>query len=159
MHVHADEDPRRYDVDLSYNTEEHYQRSRQEASHAEEARWNYAFWLQSGIASLDQLDAVGRELQTAWLNERGLNYTDAEEESNFDYCMKLADRIWDEFLEVCSSVGLRLHTSGIITQKFGRPIPIIIHDLEYYDKLTKFTLAANPPGVVDEFARWVDTLG
>lgn len=159
MYVHADEDPRRYAIELSYNTSEHYHRSIQEASDAEEARWNYAFWLQSEVAALDEMDTVGRKLQTAWLNERGLNYTDAEEESNFDRCMKLADCIWDELLAVCSSVGYRLHTSGIITQKFGRTIPIIIHDLEYYDKLTKVTLASNPPGVADEFVRWVDALG
>lgn len=38
---------------------------------------------------------------------------------------------------------------------FGAPLPILIHELEYYDAIAEQTERANPPGVADAFARWV----
>jgi hypothetical protein len=37
---------------------------------------------------------------------------------------------------------------------FGRPIPVLVHELEYYDAIAMQNLAANPPGVADDFIRW-----
>jgi hypothetical protein len=38
---------------------------------------------------------------------------------------------------------------------FGRPIPVLIHELEYYPQIARQTERANPPGLAADFARWV----
>jgi hypothetical protein len=47
-----------------------------------------------------------------------------------------------------------LHRSGEVVRLFGRPVPVLIHELEYYDQIARQNEAANPPGLVDAFARW-----
>jgi hypothetical protein len=41
---------------------------------------------------------------------------------------------------------------------FGKTIPVIVHELEYYDQIADQTLKANPPSAADEFAAWVRSL-
>ena len=48
----------------------------------------------------------------------------------------------------------RLHEEGDISRIFGKTIPVLIHELEYYDTIAKQNLAANAPGVADDFVRW-----
>ena len=47
---------------------------------------------------------------------------------------------------------------GYRTTRFLRPIPIIVHELEYYDQIASQTVEANPAGLAHEFADWVDSL-
>ena len=155
--VYADEDdPRRQVVDFNYNTTSHAKSSEDDAADADEATWNFAFWLQNEIALIGgEDDSAAAELRAAWLNERGLNYTDEDEESDFDRCMELAGQIDEEFWRMCAHVAKRLHDAGVISSKFGKPIPIIIHNVEYDDEGAEVTRVANPDGVVDEFVKWV----
>ncbi|MET8206232.1 hypothetical protein ABZT51_09325 [Streptomyces sp. NPDC005373] len=37
----------------------------------------------------------------------------------------------------------------------GRTVPVIVHELEYYEAIVLQTEAANPPGLADEFTSWV----
>jgi len=39
--------------------------------------------------------------------------------------------------------------------KFGQSVPIIVHELEYYDQIAEQTRKANPPGLTLEFEAWV----
>jgi hypothetical protein len=48
-----------------------------------------------------------------------------------------------------------LHAQGIIIQKFSREIPIIIHELEYYDKVIEWNKRANPLNLVADFEKWI----
>jgi hypothetical protein len=48
-----------------------------------------------------------------------------------------------------------LHDEGDIAALFGNTIPVIVHELEYYDQIADQTIMANPRGVADEFAAWV----
>jgi hypothetical protein len=34
-------------------------------------------------------------------------------------------------------------------------VPVLIHELEYYEQIARQTEAANPPGLADDFAAWV----
>jgi hypothetical protein len=58
------------------------------------------------------------------------------------------------FVAGAVEVVQRLHANDIV-RIFGKPIPVLIHELEYYDEIADQNLAANPPGVVPEgFVRW-----
>ena len=34
-------------------------------------------------------------------------------------------------------------------------MPVLVHELECYEAITRRTEAANPPGLADEFTAWV----
>jgi hypothetical protein len=48
----------------------------------------------------------------------------------------------------------RLHANGDLVATIGRTVPVLIHELEYYDAIADQNLRANPPGLVDEFAQY-----
>jgi hypothetical protein len=43
----------------------------------------------------------------------------------------------------------------MITQILDRPVPILVHELEYYDQIAELTRNANPPGLADAFTTWI----
>ena len=47
----------------------------------------------------------------------------------------------------------------MIERTFGRPIPVILHELEYYDAILALNREANPPGLLDGFEAWMNALG
>ncbi|MEV0492325.1 hypothetical protein [Streptomyces atratus] len=48
-----------------------------------------------------------------------------------------------------------LHTTGVIERYVGRSVPVIVHELEYYEGIARRTEAANPTGLAYEFTAWV----
>jgi hypothetical protein len=44
---------------------------------------------------------------------------------------------------------------SVISATFGRPIPVLIHDLEYPAWVADLTGNANPPGLAETFTTWV----
>lgn len=64
-----------------------------------------------------------------------------------------------ELLQEISAAAKSLHNSGFIRRKFGRSIPIIIHDLEYSWYTIEATKAANTEGEADEFLSAMKGLG
>lgn len=158
--VYADEDDsRRMILDFSYTTSAQVKASLKNAASPAEAKWSFAFWLQNQIEVVGgDDDPAAAELRDEWLDAEGFNYTDEDEESDFDRTLKLDTKVEKEFRQMCARVGRRLHESGIIASKFGRPIPIIIHNLEYDKSVMTITQRANPAGLTDEFATWVDAL-
>jgi hypothetical protein len=69
--------------------------------------------------------------------------------------MDIGDQITAAFVRECCDTVCRLHASGAVTAIYGRSIPLLVHELEYYDEIAEQNKAANPPGVCDEFALWV----
>ena len=51
-----------------------------------------------------------------------------------------------------------IHESGILTDKFGKEIPILIHELEYYEEIADQNIEANGDCLDEEFVKWC-TLG
>lgn len=161
-----DDDPRRPTITVGYNTEcqvagctpgPGQRPGRPAASDAAEARWNFAFWLQNSLAVIgsDEDDPKGAELREAWARQRGFWYSDEEEARDLDAVLEKAQRLTGEFVAIVVGVVQDLHRGGEIVRVFGRAIPLLIHELEYYDEIARQNEAANPPGVVDDFARWV----
>lgn len=90
------------------------------ASDEEEARWNYAFWLQNDDFIFGMDDT-------------------ADTNSNFAYCqacdttpIEFESEITEAFVEMLVDIVRELHESGFIQETFGREIPVLIHRLEYY---------------------------
>ena len=137
-------------VTLGYNTVEQFQKEIPNASDEQEAKWNYAFWLQN-----EELSFGAGETQSVvrqWIESAGYSYFtyeemfDAEEEPE----ESLYEGITEAFIGVLIEVVKELHESGFIKEQFGKEIPVLIHELEYYDKIAGQNLRANPAKIVEE---------
>lgn len=112
---------------LGYNTERQVQKSTSEAYNEQEARWNYAFWLQNEEMCWGQGDTA--EDVKEWITEQDL--WDSE------------DEITPKFVELLVAIVQDIHASGLLKDKFGREIPILIHELEYYEQIAQQNIEAN----------------
>lgn len=126
-----------------------------------EARWNYAFWRQNHLAEVGATgtDPVGATLRETWIRGQGLWVDEPADDDDWDEFDTRGAEITIAFVRLCTATARRLHEAGVVEEVFGRALPIVIHELEYYDEIAGQTAEANPPGVADEFARWVGSLG
>lgn len=150
------DDPRRPTLTVGYNTETQVRTCLARASDESEARWNYAFWLQNKLAIVgrEKRDPAGAELRERWIREAGLWFE--IEGSPFRAAETTKGKaITSTFVGWCVALGRELHDSGVIMSVFGRTIPIIVHELEYYEAIAVQTAAANPPGLTEDFAEFV----
>lgn len=117
-----------------------------------EATWNYAFWLQRPNSRfLTPVDSEDGKLWESLRQENGLHYEESDDFASDQY----EERIRALLTDVAVSISKKLHESGAIVEIFGKSIPVIIHELEYYDEIAAITKQGNPPGVADEFIEWV----
>lgn len=155
------DDPRRPTLTVGYNTYQQMQlctptdgkeEKWPKASDAGEAKWNFAFWLQN-----EELIVGGREYDPVsdWVKSSPYYYSDEEAEIDFDTTYLKGQRIKERFIEIITGHARKLHSDGVIRAKFGKDIPIIVHELEYYDKPVLWTKQANPDGLAIEFENWV----
>jgi hypothetical protein len=165
FYVWAEEDDtRRMVLSVSYNTNERVVECSPKAadssvtrwptaSNVAEATWNYAFWLQRPVAEVcaSNGEPDGISLRTAWLEASGLGYSNEEEEEDFERTLEIGEQICMEFWQISGRVARRLQEEGILRTKFGRSVPIIVHDLEYAEPTIEVTRFANPKGEADEF--------
>ncbi|ABF40941.1 hypothetical protein Acid345_1940 [Candidatus Koribacter versatilis Ellin345] len=127
------------------------------ASSSEEAAWNYAFWPKSRRVIFG--DSSDSDFIRRWIDEAGLSYTRADEDNDFERTIALGEQINRLFMAQVIAAVQQLHASPVLVSKIGKPVPVIIHDLEYYDAVLYQTKQANPPGLADDFCAWVNTLG
>ncbi len=149
-----EDDPRYPTLTLGYNTNEQLKSVASRYSDAEEAKWNYAFWLQNVEAVVgDKSDAPLRE---RWIRGLGLWYEDDMLDEDFDRTLQLDEVITKKFVELAVSVSRKLHATGVFEKQFSRQIPILIHEYEYYDEIARQNERANPSEIIKEFVTWVD---
>jgi hypothetical protein len=157
--IHDDDDDPRYPVlQLGYNTLTHWAECTPSASSAEEAKWNFAFWLQNELEFIGAPGTEGAQLLEEVLKARRMWYSDEEEEADFDRCMRIGSEITAYFVDVCVRTARSLHENGIIERQFAGPIPIVVHELEYYDEIALQTRSANLPGLAKEFEDWIASM-
>jgi hypothetical protein len=148
-----DDDPRLPTVTIGFNTEADVAKSTSTDEH--EARWNYAFWRQNELAIIcdSGTDSLGANLRDQWAKQEGLSYELADgEDPLFN---ERGEPLTEAFVQLLVDMVRRLHRDGDIERTFGRSIPVLIHELEYYEQIASQNLAANPPGIVpDDFVRW-----
>ncbi|MFD4478327.1 hypothetical protein ACFWPU_19790 [Streptomyces sp. NPDC058471] len=153
-----DDDPRQPTLTIGYNTETQARHSIRDASDQAEARWNYAFWIQNELTVVGDLtsDPAGATARQEWITALGLWYDEPTDPADWDSVIgPLAAQIEARFNQTCCQLARTLHTTGIIERSVGRPVPVIVHELEYYEAIARQTEAANPPGLADEFTSWV----
>lgn len=152
-----EENPCKPTVTLGYNTERQFQNSIPEADDEREARWNYAFWLQNEAFCFGIGDTAGNVRQ--WIQENGFPFYEDEEllsgdDDLLDARYAQAEEITKAFVGVLVELVQELHTSGILTRKFGREIPVLIHELEYYDEIAEQNIQANGMELVEDFVEF-----
>ena len=145
---------------VSYNTENDCNG----AGEISEERWNYAFWRQdeTPIIKADKGNE-GIKILFDWYKENGINNGGYEDyNACYDDEMRYIGKGpvgYYELLSEITAVAKKLQDSGFITNKFGRPIPIIIHDMEYPWYIMEATQKANSHGEADMFFAAMKKLG
>jgi hypothetical protein len=141
-----DDDPYRPTVMVGFNTEAAVQREIDRAPDADEARWNYAYWLQNdlGILGDSGSDPHGASLRDQWIREHRL---EPDRDGPRD--------VTRAFVDLLERVVRSLHRSDDIVGVFGRSVPVLIHELEYYTEIAQQNQRANPEGLADQFAGWI----
>ncbi len=143
---------------VSYNTENDCNG----ADALSEERWNYAFWRQNETPIID-VDNDGIKILFDWYKENGIDNIGYEDyNACYDDEMQYIGKGpvgYYELLSEITAVAKKLQDSGFIKTKFGKPIPIIIHDLDYTWYIFEATKKANPNGEADVFLAAMKNLG
>lgn len=149
-----DIDPREVQATVGYNTLSHLEKSKADVQDEDEARWNFAFWLQNEETILGGDDAAFQN----WVKSLDCYYTDEEVSEDIHKCLERMAAIKKAFANIVIDIARRLHADGIIKKKLGHDVPIIVHELEYYADPLGWTYRANPDGQAIDFIRWVTQL-
>lgn len=145
---------------VSYNTE----KDCGGADPLSEERWNYAFWRQNETYIIEaDPTSEGMGILFDWYRENGIDHIGYEDPATcYDTEMRCIGKGpvgCYELVQEITAVAKSLHNSGFIQHMFGRPIPIIIHDLEYSWYMIEATKAANAEGEAAEFLAAMKALG
>lgn len=135
---------------ISYNTEEFCEG----AGRYDEERWNYAFWSQDEtmIIDPDTPDSAIDALYN-WYEENeihNLGYESDEEVNNDKGPVGHY-----ELVNFAADIANKLQSEGFIKAKFGKPVPIIVHGLEYEWYDIEATKKANPNNEAKDFLKAV----
>ena len=145
----VDDDPRLPSLTIGYNTATNLNENIEGASSKNEAKWNYTFWLQNELVLIGE-DDDSQDLITEWIENQDLYYTDEDEDDDFDTCLEKGEKITKSFVSTLIGIVQRLHKEQITE------LPILIHELEYYDEIKNQNVLANGIERVKEFAGWID---
>lgn len=145
---------------ISYNTEDDCDG----AGKCSEERWNYAFWKQDEYPIIDiEIKNKYTDVLYDWYAENGITNigvedTDNEYDDEMNYIGKGPAGHY-ELLQIAANVGMHLQKEGVIKKRFGKPVPIIVHGLEYAWYDIEATKKANPSGEADTFLTAAKKLG
>lgn len=146
-------DPRFPTLIIGFNTISNFKANIALASNELEAKWNYAFWIQNEIASIgNDEDEAGRSIIEKWISNLGLNYSNEEEDKNMDECLEKGKKITAKFINVLIQLVQTFHEST------PTKVPILIHELEYYDEIRDQNILANGEELVKEFSDWINDM-
>lgn len=159
--VYDDEDDHRLPtVTFGYNLKSNLD----EEEGDEEEKWNYAYWPQNNLGGIgDSEDKEGRALIQSWIKELGLEYKFADEmegelseaelaEFDDDACYDKGAIITEKFIALLIEVVKETHSKKLTD------LPILIHELEYYDDIRDQNILANGKERVKEFSAWIDSM-
>lgn len=134
------------------------------AGELSEERWNCAFWRQEETPVIKVADEnEGMKILFDWYRENGIQHIGYEDPAAcYDHEMRYIGKgpvgCYKLLCEI-TAVARKLQVSGFIKTQFGKPIPIIIHDLEYPRYCMEATARANPNGEADTFFAAMKRLG
>ena len=145
---------------IGYNTDSYCEY----ADTISERRWDYAFWKQNEVPIIEATEEdIGMKVLFDWYEENGINNIGYEDYNNcYNEKMEYIGRGPNGYYELLSEVAKvakRLQESGYVREMFGRPTPIIIHELEYSWYIIEANKEANPNGEADSFFATLEMLG
>ncbi len=145
---------------ISYNTEADCEG----AGELDEERWNYAFWRQDETSIIDIHEP--NELTEAlykWYEEQGIDNVGFEDlENMYDEHSRYIGKGpvgHYELLGIAAGVAKKLQEEGFIIDQFNKPIPIIIHGLDFVWYDIEATQKANPNGEADTYIKAMIEMG
>ncbi|WP_246114056.1 hypothetical protein [Streptomyces montanus] len=146
-----DYDPRRPYVAIGYNTESQY-RLEARGEDPGEARWNYACWLLDGFEMLGNVpeDPPGSPLYVDEVKRLGLWFDGEGDDADDGQYTALVEH----FAATCIDLSRHLQSSGRIKEILGRPVPVVVFDMDCPGWEVEATEAANPPELVADFLAW-----
>ena len=160
-----EDDPRRTTLTVGTNTESQVRKAMTPGDdsvkpnrwwtpvHEQEARWNFAFWQQNELAVIGR-DPTGARLRRSWFEDLGLWFDDDESEESDE----ITDRMIQTFVGLCVATARWLHSSGTIESVFGREIPVIVHELEYYEEIAIQNVEANGAELAGGLVEWISSM-
>ena len=156
LYVYDENDnPCKPTVVFGYNTERQVKLQLKKASSEIEAKWNYAFWIQNKLFVYGD-DDTRNEIKK-WLSINKLPfYDDDSPKWNSDCVYDKVEDITNKFIDTLVEIVKEIHQEGILEGKFGKEIPILIHELEYYDTIAQQNIRANGSKLVKEFVSFVE---
>ncbi|WP_340374304.1 hypothetical protein U5640_03365 [Streptomyces sp. SS7] len=151
-----DADHRRPYVDIGYNTESRYEEEMRRNSDPWEVRWNYAFWILEGFDRLGTVpeDPVGGRLLEEEARDLGIWYdgeVDLGRPTTDDALRTRSGLLARHFRDAVVDLARHLHASGTIERIFGRPLPVVVFDMDCPGWEEEATRAANPAGLIEDF--------
>ncbi len=154
----VDDDPRYPTISVGYNIEKQYKNRSEEASSEQEAKWNYAYWMQNEIAEIggeedEDLHQLLMDTDLYYSDEEADRAEEEDEDSLWELLLEKDAKIQTLFTDMVIELIKRLHKEGLVAAKAGKPIPILLHELEYYDLPISWTERANPTELI---AEWVE---
>lgn len=155
-----EDDPRCPVITIGYNTLAQVEVAKENAGSVMEAKWNYAFWLQNEVGRLGGNDKNLRQ----YFKDAGLFYTQQEyaraEKNGEEHKLDEQDeRMQAAFMDMIVSVVRELHRRGVVQEALGAEVPIIVHELEYYDVPVGWTVQGNPRPLIEEFLAYCQDRG
>jgi hypothetical protein len=69
------------------------------------------------------------------------------------------DEVTEAFVEMLVRVVRSLHADGVVDRIFGRPVPVLIHELEYYEEIAEQNARANPGELAGGLRDWIEATG
>ncbi len=154
----VDQDARYPYVRVGYNTEAQVRRECA-AAHGEpdpggEVRWSYAYWILEGFERVGHVpeDPVGTVLHRTEATAKGLWFEDGERFS--DRWSTVCGVLCADFAEDCVEVARHLHGTGRVAEVLGRPVPVVLFDMDDPEEQVPLTAEANPPELVADYLAW-----
>lgn len=168
LYIDFDEGPHRLKVWLYYNTLTHLRRAVSLGEDPDEARWYFALWEPDFITAVglspeecsQMADAECHRLLAEWLRGCGLYRSPEAIEAMLSDYNPAPYSAWEvqvkeRLLHLIPAVARHLQDSGVILAKFGRSLPLLVHEWDYDRWTLEATRRANPPGLIAEFERWL----
>lgn len=137
-------------LNISYNTEADCKSAPSDS----EERWNYAFWAQNTVPMIETPEEIAACVE--WLNKNGVqNVGDETDEYDDSFIYRgCGPAGYKEIAELLSVIAISLRKDGVLKKVFGRDVPIIIHELEYYDYIVDLAKRTNPPELIEGFLKF-----
>ena len=147
-------------ITLGYNTLSNFKEEAYNADTKEEAKWDFAYWLQNEVETFGGKDD---ELLSDWFAKSSYFYTEEEndkamenDEDLYEKILKKGERFRRDFINETLTIAKKLFDDKVISTIFGKDIPIIIHQTEYDSDSVRWTKKANSAKLIKEFLEYCD---